>query len=587
MAIDPTIALGVQQPVINTPLQNLTGAVQLRDLMTQQQLRRQQIQQSQVQTADLQAQTDERQRDLADQATVQKMQADPAFHSAFATGDVSNLLGGKVQPKTLVALNTSAQGLREKAALLDEKERSKRSEAAGKLTNIIAGLDPKDDQTAAEQFSAGVHNLSAIYPEYAKDYSQALNGTDVNAGNIRSVVHNISSITGLNKSVLDAVTAQEKQKQEVETSKATAVKDAASSLNTGLETAAKTVGAINDDAGWQTWRAGLDPAVQSKVPVNFTPENKQAVIRMGVSPDTLAKVTLPTGEMGVYMNARAQKLGKNIDQLTPDERLDILSGYKKDTADPDVRAAMLAQRNLATVLEQTRINQMPTPEQIKDAADDLVAHRIAPSQVRTMAGSMGALGAAFTREVYHQAKLVQPEFNSEQSEAEYNLTKSPQFQNTVRNMDSITDSLAQLQHNADALGNGSIRSINELVNHGKDQFNNVNLKKFQTDKTLLSEEIGRLLAGGGTGSGTSDKKLEMAGSLLKDSDDPKAIASSISEVKQLLGNRRGTLTHGTYLENSTTSKPQFNIPAGADVQQNPAGKRRYSTDGRKTWVVEP
>ncbi len=58
---------------------------------------------------------------------------------------------------------------------------------------------------------------------------------------------------------------------------------------------------------------------------------------------------------------------------------------------------------------------------------------------------------------------------------------------------------------------------------GENQFNNIDLKKFQTDKVLVGDEIAKILQGGGTGSGTSDAKLKQAADLVKESDSPAAI----------------------------------------------------------------
>lgn len=262
MALDPSISLNVQPAQIQSPLAAITGAVQLRDLMVQQQLKRQQIAQSQVQTEDLQAQAQERQRDLADQSTVQGVQGTKEFHDAYASGDVTGLLGGRVQSKTIIALNNSALAAKEKASQLDEKGRAKASEAAGKLTNILAGLDPNDDQAAADQLKAGATNMGVQYPEYAHQVSAF---QDINKDNVRDVSKNMMDTAGLTKSVMDAVTEQQKKLQDVQTSKAAADKDTKQGNLALAETPGAQAKSEVESIRLQMMKDAGDPDIAAKV----------------------------------------------------------------------------------------------------------------------------------------------------------------------------------------------------------------------------------------------------------------------------------------------------------------------------------
>lgn len=242
-------------------------------------------------------------------------------------------------------------------------------------------------------------------------------------------------------------------------------------------------------------------------------------------------------------------------ELTPQQQGAALGVYKEQTADPEIRAAALAQKNLAQMLAQAQVNQMPTADQAKSVADDLVHHRLAPEQLASFFSTRGKEGLAFKLAVTSEAKKMAPTFNFEEAAAEYALTRSPQFQNTVRYMNSTLESMPQLLKNAQALGNVDARAINQAINAGKNQINNVDLKKFKTDTTLVGDEIAKILTGGGTGSATSDVKLKQAQDLLGTSDSPKAIAATLAEIQTLLGYRRGALTKGTYMENAAPATP--------------------------------
>jgi hypothetical protein len=94
----------------------------------------------------------------------------------------------------------------------------------------------------------------------------------------------------------------------------------------------------------------------------------------------------------------------------------------------------------------------------------------------------------------------------------------------------------------------------------------VDLKKFETDRTLVADEIAKILQGGGSGNGTSDMKLKQAGEILKSSDSPAAIAAALGDVQQLIGYRRKALTRGTYLD-----KPEASSGGNAGGSSLPKG----------------
>lgn len=261
-----------------------------------------------------------------------------------------------------------------------------------------------------------------------------------------------------------------------------------------------------------------------------------------------------------------------------------LQEFKETNADPEVRAAALAQKNLAIALAQMQQSQLPTVEQAGDVARDIVAHRLAPEQMSQMFGGFGASGQAFKRMVYGEAKKIDPEFNFEEASSEYALVKSPAFQQTVRYMDYVGSSLDNVIAAAQKLANSNIRSLNSVKNWTKDQLNNVDLGKFQTDRLEVADAIAKILQGGGSGSGTSDAKLAQAQTLLRESDSPENIAGKMGEIKSLIGKRRGALTRGTYMENAT-APTDGSGPVGA-APSAPAGWKYIPKAGGGWTAVE-
>jgi hypothetical protein len=101
MALDPAISLGFKPPVINqvNPVDTITKALSLRDMMQQQQLR-------QAQTEDYAAQVQQRQSDLQDQQTFQNGMQNPATRLKVASGDFSDF-EGNMQEKNLDPIRAS------------------------------------------------------------------------------------------------------------------------------------------------------------------------------------------------------------------------------------------------------------------------------------------------------------------------------------------------------------------------------------------------------------------------------------------------------------------------------------------------
>lgn len=232
-----------------------------------------------------------------------------------------------------------------------------------------------------------------------------------------------------------------------------------------------------------------------------------------------------------------------------------LQSFKETNADPELRAAALAQRNISQLLAQSQLNQTPTKEQAASVADDLVNHRIAPEQLVSLFSTRGKEGLAFKLAVTSEAKKLDPNFNFEQASADYGFSKSAGFQQTTRLLGSVLESMPRLEANATKVGNGNFRTWNQLSNAAASQFNDTDLKRLKTDALLVGDEVAKILTGGGTGSATSDSKLKQATEMFSTSDSVPAIAATLDEVKTLLSYRSKTLTRGTYLENKapTTS----------------------------------
>lgn len=234
--INSSIAAGVQPTVpLGNPLDYATKAIQLRDLMQQQQLRQQQVQQSVAATADAQAQAQQRQRDLADNATVQNYQSDPDFHDAYgqagATGDITPLAkffsdkGTPIQNSSAYKLTTDAQNIAKNAQGLSDKELSQQEADASRVKDAIAGVagieDPAQKALALKTALQGI----VSQPSWNKT-TATLNPViaAVNSNNLDDITEGLQNFFNKRDAVLNQVAAT-KQKQ------SDAVKAAAAAQN--------------------------------------------------------------------------------------------------------------------------------------------------------------------------------------------------------------------------------------------------------------------------------------------------------------------------------------------------------------------
>lgn len=200
----------------------------------------------------------------------------------------------------------------------------------------------------------------------------------------------------------------------------------------------------------------------------------------------------------------------------------------------------------------------------------VIEGRMAPSQAASLYGGYGKEGAAFKRALVTRIQQLQPDFNFQAAESGYQFGKSPGTQTTVRMIDNIMQTIPVLEHASREFQRSNIRFINKGLLAGKSQVGNVNVAQYQAALLGLSDEVAKILSGGGTGSTTSDAKLRQAQELLAGDYTPQQLAGVISTIKEMLTTRRGSLTKDTFMEKpGNESKPatlKFN-PATGKVER--------------------
>lgn len=131
--------LTVRQPESPSPLQTVGALMQLRGQQGEMALRNAQLQQANAQTEDIHAQATQRNRDIADQNTIQEAMKDPTVAQAIGSGDLT-ALNGKVQPKNLSGLQTQVLAQQQAIANKNKTDLELHTQQLGQLADGIAGL---------------------------------------------------------------------------------------------------------------------------------------------------------------------------------------------------------------------------------------------------------------------------------------------------------------------------------------------------------------------------------------------------------------------------------------------------------------
>jgi hypothetical protein len=317
-----------------------------------------------------------------------------------------------------------------------------------------------------------------------------------------------------------------------------------------VNTARQLVGqAVYDSTGAQ--------AFAPDTPDGKTVQERLANLQAG------ARAARARGDIATATKLEAQyadelKVKRDMEKPASDAKVGTFEDYvtRKYGPDPTPQQVEAARRSWGDEGRAAPINitlpdmpGMSAKERVESAAQDILNNRMAPSQLATFFTGMGKESASQLRSlVMQRVKQMQPDFNFAAAEANYQYGKNVGVQSSLRFSKSVQESIPMLIAQAQKLGNGNIRSINALINAGKSQFNDVDLKRFKTTATLVADEIAKILQGGGTGAGTSDAKLRQAGEILNTSDSPQAIAAALSDVSDLIGFRTKAQKEGTFME---------------------------------------
>lgn len=179
-----------------------------------------------------------------------------------------------------------------------------------------------------------------------------------------------------------------------------------------------------------------------------------------------------------------------------------------------------------------------------DLAQQLVNGQLAPSQLSKRTSNYNAV---ITAADAYSMKTTGKHFNAAQAERDYKYANNQGTLNTLNYLKSLTGTtdttgnLQELQNLSNNISRTNFPALNKVEQWSKLQAGDANLAAYYATITEVSDQVAKILQGGGTGSGTSDAKLKQAQELFNTSFNKKQVDAVINSLKPLLTNRAKAL----------------------------------------------
>lgn len=149
---------------------------------------------------------------------------------------------------------------------------------------------------------------------------------------------------------------------------------------------------------------------------------------------------------------------------------------------------------------------------------------------------------------YSQQKYGKP-FDIAQATIDYDYAKNTQTQNTLKYLNSLTGNpqtktqgnLDKLIAMSDSIPRTPFPPVNDVEAWAKLKGGSGPMAAYAATITEVSDQVAKILQGGGSGSGTSDAKLRQAAELFQKGFNKEQIRDVATTLRDLLGNRKREL----------------------------------------------
>jgi len=210
---------------------------------------------------------------------------------------------------------------------------------------------------------------------------------------------------------------------------------------------------------------------------------------------------------------------------------------------------------------------------IDEAAKAVVERRMSPSQAASLYGG-GVQGAAIKGAIATRVAQLDPSFDWQNAEANYQFGKAPGTQSTIKFLDNVKGTIPMVRAMVKKMEMSDYKFINKMDLAIRGQTGDTDAAAFDFMTTLLADELGKILQGGGTGNSTSDAKLKQAKDLMATEMSPSQWQGVLDTAEHMLSVRRDTLTKGTHMDpNRNENIPVAGEAGGGGWTFNPVTKQ--------------
>lgn len=284
-----------------------------------------------------------------------------------------------------------------------------------------------------------------------------------------------------------------------------------------------------------------------------------------VSYDT---VNVPGGIPTNYNNF--QKLGDNIVAI-PDGWDGDVSKLKTIIGQPDTMKS-LQEESLRLDIQKKQNTINDQGDTSSGLAQQLVNGQLAPSELSKRATGSGAYNDVLKAADEYSMKTTGKHFNIAQADRNYKFATRPQTQDTLNYLGSLVGqggNLDELKAKSNAVNRTSLPALNNAAAWSRLESGDPAIANFRVTATEVADQIAKILQGGGSGSGTSDAKLQQAADLFNTGFSKDQLNGIIDTVKPLLMNRARSMVQGNpYLSDYSDQFGFDNTTKGSNTSQS-------------------
>ncbi len=215
-------------------------------------------------------------------------------------------------------------------------------------------------------------------------------------------------------------------------------------------------------------------------------------------------------------------------------------------------------------------------------AQSLVTGQLAPSQLsKRTTGSSSYNDVLTAAKLYSQATNGK-DFNMAQADRDYKFATNQNTQNTLNYLGSLVGSadpktgkfsggnLGDLRALSNEVGRTNFPALNNAAAWARYSTGDPKIAQFQATATEVADQVAKILQGGGTGSGTSDAKLQQAVNLFNTGFSKAQLAGVIDALEPLLSNRAKSMVNDNPYLSDYADQFGFGANGGAQAQQQTA-----------------